>query len=340
MISKSFAEEILACLRRSGIAPTADMAALAMPVAGTGQVATEPLARLWRMAALAMDDEFLGMGQRPMPAGSFTLLCHSVVHAGTLHRALPRMLDFLRIVIGNLSGAMTVEGGLVRIGLTDSDAPGRAFAHRMYWILVHGLACWLVGRRIPLWQVDFACAMPESEADYRLLFGAPVSFGQPQSGLTFDAAFLHLPIRRNAAALNQFLRGAPGNILIRYRQDSDMAAQIRARLRRQAPADWPGFDAIASQMRLSGASLRRRLAAEGQSFQQIKDDLRRRLAIEWLTHSKSNVSDISTRLGFIEPSAFYRAFRKWTGTTPASYRRDLIMSCSDTSLCPCDRSPT
>jgi AraC-like DNA-binding protein len=300
--------------------PTPHVAALATPIPGTDQVTTDQLAMLWREAALAMDDEFLGMSQRPMSAGSFKIMCHSVVHAGTLKIALPRMLDFLRIVLGNLSAAVTVRDGLVRVRLTDGALRSEPFGQRMYWILVHGLSCWLVGRRIPIRHVDFGCDMPTAGADYRLFFGAPVQFGQSESSLTFDERFLDLTIRRGEGALRQFLRRAPSNILVRYRQDTDLVTRIRTQLGRKPPTEWPAFDVVAHQMRLSSASLRRRLALEGQTFQQIKDQIRRELAIEWLKADGSRVGEVSARLGFNEPSAFHRAFRKWTGHSPGAFR--------------------
>lgn len=320
-ISSIFAEEMLECVRHHGIEPTDDMLELAAPIAGTNKVATDGLGKLWLASATAMNDEFLGMSERPMPSGSFALLGHCVLHAGTLKRALSRTLDFLRIVLGRPSGTLAVKDGIARISLTEPGTNAQAFAHRMYWILVHGLSCWLVGRRIPLRQVDFGCDMPASEADYRLFFGARVRFSQAESALTFDARYLDLPIRRTEGALQQFLRNAPGNILVRYRQDEDFASRIRTRLDQQSPVDWPLFEALARQMGLSTASLRRRLSAEGQSFQKIKDSIRRRLAMEWLTSEDHNVAEISVRLGFGEASAFHRAFRKWTGLTPGSYRR-------------------
>ena len=236
---------MLASLHRQNIVPEARLVALARPVAGTDQVGTDQLAQLWRDVARVMDDEFLGLSQRPMPSGSFALMCHSVLHAGTLGQALPRMLDFLRIVLGNLSGTMTVKDGQVRISLADRDARSSAFGHRMYWILVLGLSCWLVGRRIPLRQVDFQSDLPPADEDYRHFFGAPVRFGQVHSCLVFDDRFLALPIRRDEAALHLFLKNAPGNILIRYRQDSDLAARISGILQRQQPVDWPAADGMA-----------------------------------------------------------------------------------------------
>ena len=67
---------------------------------------------------------------------------------------------------------------------------------------------------------------------------------------------------------------------------------------------------------------RRRLEAEGTTFQTIKDELRRDTAIHRLSHGSSSVTAIAAELGFQEPSAFRRAFKKWTGKTPGDYRRD------------------
>jgi AraC-like DNA-binding protein len=66
--------------------------------------------------------------------------------------------------------------------------------------------------------------------------------------------------------------------------------------------------------------LRRRLDEEGQSFQSIKDQLRRDLAINYLKHSSKSVTEIAIDLGFAEQSAFHRAFKKWTGMRPGEYR--------------------
>lgn len=323
LVSRTFADEMLENVRRSGVEPTEELLALAMPIAGTDKVLTDQLAKLWLLAAEATDDEFMGLGERAMPPGSFALLCHCVLHAGTLKQALPRALRFLQVVLGNPRGVLAVEHGLVSISLIDKGNPRTAFAHRMYWILVHGLSCWLVGRRIPLRRVDFSCSIPAGDADYRLFFGAPVQFSQPASRLQFDERFLDLPISRSELALKQFLRAAPGNILVRYRYDTGITAKVRAHLLQTAPEQWPDFDALSHMMRLSTATLRRKLKGEGQDFQGIKDDVRRRFALDLLRFNARSVAEVAEQLGFSEPSAFYRAFRKWTGQTPSEYRSTI-----------------
>lgn len=325
MISPSFVEEAIDCLKRHGKAPQPVLAAVGLPGRINAPVSAESYGALWLAIAAEIDDEFFGMGGRPMRRGSFTLLCHCVLHARTLDQALRRALRFLNVVLEDPTGHLDVTDGLAQIVLTDRAQARSAFAYRTYWILLHGIACWLIGRRIPLRMVDFRCAEPDHGTDYRLFFGAPVRFSQPVSRLAFDASLLKLPIARSEQALKQFLRNAPANILVRYRYDAGLAASIRKRLRQVPPASWSTFEDLAAQMRLSPSTLRHRLHAEGQNYAAIRDEIRRDLAIEMLQTTALGVGEIATRLGFSEPSAFHRAFRKWTAKSPAAFRRGMMV---------------
>jgi AraC-like DNA-binding protein len=326
MISPSFVEEALDCLRRDGKATAPLLASLGLPPIVDRPISAETYGALWLAVAAAVDDEFFGMGGRPMRSGSFTLLCHCVLHAKTLEQALRRALRFLNVMLEDPSGELVVRDGLAEIVLTDKGEARSAFAYRTYWILLHGITCWLVGRRIPIRRVDFRCAEPEQGADYRLFFGAPVQFSQAISRLAFDRTVLKLPIARTEQALKQFLRGAPANILVRYRYDAGVAASLRRRLRQTAPPAWASFGDLAAQMRMSPSTLRHRLHGEGQSYAGIKDEIRRDLAVQLLLNSKSSVADVAMQLGYSEPSAFHRAFRKWTAKSPSAYRRETTLS--------------
>ena len=85
----------------------------------------------------------------------------------------------------------------------------------------------------------------------------------------------------------------------------------------------PDFDTLAAELNMTAVTLRRRLREEGASYQEIKDQLRRDLAISYLSHSRRSVVDIALELGFSERSAFHRAFRKWTGASPGEFRRGV-----------------
>lgn len=322
MISPGFVDDALVGLRRRGINEVPLLARAGLPPVVLQPVSAQQYGALWLAIADAIDDEFFGEGARPMRSGSFALLCHAILSAATLEQALRRSLRFLRVVLDDPFGELVVAQGLAHIVLKDAGAPRSAFAYRTFWIIVHGITCWTVGRRIPLRGVDFRCASPPHDADYRLFFGAPVCFDRPESRLSFDAEFLKLPTIRTERALREFLRRAPANILVRYRHDSGLAAKVRNRLRETVPVDWPDFTGLASQLRVSAPTLRRKLRMEGLSYRDVKDEIRRGLAIESLLRGQRDVGDISADLGFSEPSAFHRAFRKWTGKSPGVFRRD------------------
>jgi AraC-like DNA-binding protein len=322
MIAPIFVEEALQCLRQRGLPYDDLLMSVGLPRQLEAPISAQTYGALWLAITNRMGDEYFGLGGRTMLPGTFTLIGHSVLHAGSLRRALPRALRFLGVTIVDPHGELVVADGLAQIVLRDAGLARSAFAYRTLWIMLHGLACWLVGRRIPLRLVDFRCPEPSLGADHRLFFGAPVRFNQEVSRLAFDESFLDLPIARSEKALKQFLRGAPANILVRHRYDAGLAASVRARLRREKPGDWPTVEKMAALLRMPCSTLRHRLAQEGQSYAAIKDEFRRDLAIALLSKSEKNVGEIALELGFAEPSAFYRAFRKWTSKSPGEFQRD------------------
>ncbi|MQX75781.1 AraC family transcriptional regulator [Sinorhizobium medicae] len=328
MIAPCFMDDTLECLRRHGVDAGPLLAQVGLPPVITGPVPAEQYGALWHAVAQVMDDEFFGEGARPMRAGSFALLCHAILSTVTLEHALRRALRFLRIVLDDPHGELVVEDGLAQIVLEDAGATRSAFAYRTFWIILHGVNCWLIGRRLPIRWVDFRCSAPPAGTDYRLFFGAPVRFDQPRTRLVFDAEYLKLPPIRDERALKHFLRHAPANILVRYRHDAGLSTAIRRRLQALDPSAWPGFETLAARMRIAAPTLRRRLKQEGQTYRSIKEDLRRTLAMEALAERGQNLAQLAVELGFSEPSAFHRAFRKWTGKSPAQFRR----SASETGL--------
>ena len=87
----------------------------------------------------------------------------------------------------------------------------------------------------------------------------------------------------------------------------------------------PAMDQMAEQLHMSPRTLHRRLIAAGSSYQEILDDVRRRLAIEFLRNTDLTIEEVSERVGFSDASNFRKAFKKWTGTVPAEYRKPVLV---------------
>lgn len=289
------------------------------------RVSARHYGRLWRLVAARLDDEFFGRDSRRMKTGSFAMLCHAVLSCRTLGQALERSLRFYGLVLDDIAGSLRRSATEARITLIDraTGQPQRAFAHEVLLMLLHGVSCWLVNRRIPIQRAEFGYPEPAHSAEYRLMYCTDLAFDRPATAIVFEASYLELPVVQDERTVKEFLRTAPENILVKYKNGSSLAARIRRRLRQLLPGEVPDFDSLAAELGLTGATLRRRLAEEGTSYQEIKDQLRRDLAISHLSHSDRSVMDIALELGFSERSAFHRAFRKWTGASPGEFRRAL-----------------
>lgn len=326
-ISIDFVREALFCLGERSIDPTPLLidAGITPELLNSPQsrVSAAQFAKLWHLITETLDDEFFGMDSHQMKAGSFTLLCHAIVHSETLERALHRTLRFLRIVLNDFAGELVVQENTAHIILKDKGpTPKRAFAYGTYLIMLHGLACWIAGRRIPLEQASFRCSTPKFKNEWEVLFSQNLHFDQDHSGISFPAHYLSMKNVQTEKSMKAFLRSAPANFLVKYKNSDSLAAQIRRNLRSTLPVNWPDFASLAQQFHTSEATLRRRLEDEGQSYRAILNDLRRDIAVSLLTDTPQTVHEISNALGFSDPSAFHRAFKNWTGNPPSIYRKN------------------
>lgn len=327
-IAGDLVEEALRCAERRGVERTGLLAlagiqpaALAAPLA---RVSAAQYGRLWSAVADALDDEFFGQDNHPMRRGSFALLCHAALGSRDGAQALNRIAGFLRLVLDDLQCKIDIDPTRVRIRLADTGTETRSprpmFVYATAFIMIYGLLCWLVGRRIPVLAAHLRCPEPAMSDEYRLMFCDAMFFDQPASYVDLAPDCVALPVVQTAATLKVFLREAPANFIVKYRNPDSLAARIRRKLRQSPPVDWPDSEAVATALNMAEATLRRRLKQEGATYQSIRDALRRDLAIARLADTTQTIAEIAHALGFAEPSAFHRAFRKWTGVRPAAYR--------------------
>jgi len=280
----------------------------------------------------ALDDELLGFGSAPLRVGTFAMMAHAVMHRSPDLRTAIRSADrFYRLFPAAPRFALIEQDSVARVefDLSDYDDPERIVAETVlvYW---HRSASWLIRRRIGLHEVELGYPAPPHALEYGLLFGTDCRFDAPATAVAFDRSLLDRPVVQDEAALRAFLRRSPWDILARMDYGSEVSAQVR-RLLNQALGDagrigggggggLPGPEQVAARLSISPQTLRRKLAAEQTSFQRVRDQLRRDVAVSALARGDASIEQLSERLGFSEPSAFHRAFRRWTGATPRAYQ--------------------
>ncbi|EWG99025.1 AraC family transcriptional regulator [Halomonas sp. BC04] len=302
-------------LERAGISPF-------LLTATHGRVTVDQFSTLYRLLVNEYDDETPGFFARPLRGGTLKLLCLSVLEAPTLKVALHRYTLFFRIVLDDFGYEYSVEDGLLRVALVEHRPPvgSRILVHELMLKLFHGIASWMIARKIPLLKMECAYPQPAHSADYLYFYPGKVSFERRQTAIYIDAALFEQPIRQTKKHLGAFLRRAPADWFYVSFEDRVVSHRVREHLSRHLASSGSVHD-VAGALHMSVRTLARRLAAEGTHFQAVKDEFRRDFAIQALTRTERSLSAIADELGFQDLACFSRAFKAWTGNSPAAYRR-------------------
>jgi AraC-like DNA-binding protein len=201
------------------------------------------------------------------------------------------------------------------------DRPGLRLATEAAVIeLVHGARA-ISGRAdlVPR-AVEIAHPAPSDVTAHARLLGVPPRFGAGRTALVLDPALLAAPLPRADAPLGAFLDGLARAAMVRRGEPSELLASVRAAIGDALPRGVPGIAAIARQMATSERTLRRRLERERASFRALIDATRAELAKAYLADRRLPLCEVAFLLGYAEQSAFHRAFKRWTGQTPAAWR--------------------
>ena len=287
---------------------------------GTARVTHEQFATLYRLLANALDDEMPGIFSRPLRSGTLKFLCLSLLDAPRLEIALHRFCQFFHLVLDDFALSYGREAGQGHLTFTSRTGPDVAPLGKMLMLkLAHGVASWLIRQKIPLTRVQFDFPQPPLAADSVYLFPGPVQFSSAEARIDFSDACLDMPIRQGKADLKTFLSRAPEDWMFVSFARQLTCHQVRHRLSVALPGA-ASIACVAESLHCSERTLVRRLNSEGTTFQAIKDEVRRDTAIRALTRSDVSLAEIAVSVGFDSTAAFHRAFRRWTGSTPGTYR--------------------
>jgi AraC-like DNA-binding protein len=269
-----------------------------------------------------LDDDLLGFLSRPLRHGSFALVVRSAAGEDTLERAMRRTARTFGLLQTDFELELVRGGDLAGFTLrfTDPAIAQSVPLHELLLRVLWRLFAWLAGGKLPVARFDFAFPSPSYASSYGKIFTAPLRFEQQRSGFWFEADTLTRPVRRDKAAVKAYLADARSNVILPPRDGDLISARVRRHLQHSQPA-WPDLAATAEALHMAASTLQKRLAADGTSYQALKDVLRRDLAIVRLHTSAVPLVALADELGFADSAAFQRAFKHWTGSAPGAYRR-------------------
>jgi len=288
---------------------------------------TRKMARVWQLAVELTGDEALGLRvANYVKPTTFHALGYSIWASDSLKDALQRLGNYIRVVsnAGELRLEQDTDCYRLRFQVNQDEHGQPLVAHEA----LDGFIAALLTICRDLDQPDlcpsrilFDRPAPRDTTPWQQLFNCPMQFGAAQTMIEFGRDVLERPL----PTANPELAVQSDQVVIDYLarlEWNDIVSQVRARVVEMLPAGEPGQENVAKALNLSLRNLQRKLHQADTTYTQVVEDVRHELARQYLEQSHLAINEICYMLGFASLSSFSRAFKRWTGKSPALYRSE------------------
>jgi AraC-like DNA-binding protein len=287
-----------------------------------GRIPFLKLEDAWEIAGRLSSDVAFGLHLAERASiGAFDVLDYAAKSCANLEEAFHRLVRFQRLLHDVIAVKLEPHGDEVwvvhRVAVEPMSVPRHASEA--------AVAAWILRARA-LTQVDvrprrirFQHGRPSDVSEHQRIFGCPIEFDSPVNVVVLAASDLALPITTADSGLSAVL-DRHAELILSKLPERGFLAEVRAALTESMRAGAPDLASVAKKLATSTRSLQRRLADEGTRFEELLDELRRELAARYLQSPELTVAEVAFLLGYSDPSAFNRAFRRWAGCTPKAFR--------------------
>ena len=292
-----------------------------------GFIASASFARLLEEAARATADDCFGLhfGERSNPKNLGPLI-YVFLNSPTIAAWIVNVDRYYHVFNQAAKWFFTIEGnwGYIRFLLTDLgiEAP-RQHNECSMTVALNTLRIMLGSQWTPQ-EVQFAHQAPGQIAEHHRVFGAPVSFGCETNAFIVGREFAEREIPAADPRLYRILKRYLESVLSEMPREDSLLALVRKSIAESMRDGDPKLATVSRKVAMSPRTLQRQLKEYGVDFKKLTDDTRRRFATHYLKDRKNTLTEIAFLLGYSEVSAFNRAFKRWTGSTPLDYRRRQI----------------
>ncbi|MET0384516.1 MAG: AraC family transcriptional regulator ligand-binding domain-containing protein [Polyangiales bacterium] len=283
----------------------------------------ESLQRLQAVVALTGDEDIGLKAAREITYGDYGVVEYLVSSAPTMRSSVELLARYLRLVNDALVFSLHVEGDRAVIQLDSRIALPRAgadFQSAAFYVSALQRASNIIDPEYEAW---FTHPQPANVTEYERTFSpGRVRFSAPFNGFVFCARMLNESLASADVGLQAALRQYADRMLADLVDADGITEKVRAFVRRQLAQGEPSAASAARALHMSRRTLARKLAREDTSFSQLLDETRRSLALGYLDDQRLDITELAFLLGYSQAGAFFRAFRRWTGTSPNAYRRE------------------
>ena len=289
------------------------------------RIAQDQMTQLWQLAVARTGNTAVGLSMaRVIRPGHFNVVGYALMSSRNLKEGFTRIVRYQRIIgeAADINLRVLPDCYRLEVSIHGDSLPAPPQSHDAALAYAIAFCRWMTGQPLVPLSVSFAYAEPSNISEYQTLFGCPLIFDADHFGMSFSREMMEATLATGNATLAQAHDRLAGEYLARF-GESRVTHQARQVLCRLLPQGEPKRLAVATALRMSTRTLQRRLQEEGNSFQQLLDETRRELAVQYLGQPQLTLLEIAYLLGFADPSNFFRAFKRWFSMPPGQYRAQL-----------------
>lgn len=281
--------------------------------------------RLWGACINQAGDPFFGLhlGEQVRPT-TLHIVGYTLMNSANLSDAFEKLNHYQRLISdGGVFQRVPVKKG---VWVIYHSRPGSLpfFFHQVDAVLTSILSfsnC-VTGYSLTPLEVSMKRVLPADCDEYVRVFGVKPSFNSDFDGILISHDILDLPLLEADEELCEIHEQHAKQRLSELQKIRNLSDQVEFILEKHITDPDLGRSFVAKQLGVSEKSLQRKLAEAGQTFQSLHINVRKRLSLGYVSDTTIPLTDIALLLGFSDSSAFYRAFKRWTGSTPGDYRAD------------------
>ncbi len=252
-----------------------------------------------------------------MPVGATPLLEYLIVSSDSVEQGLHRLARYARLFNAG-----------IRVVVNDTDDPARVVVDTggdpfLSEITVALSVLHFIRETDDQLKVAYVSFThdPDDVSEYERVLRCPIHAAASWNGWAISKEALRLPLRRRDPALRRWLERLAAELLARLPASTNVRDEVRHVLATQVTAGEIGIDVVARRLATTPRTLQRRLARTGTTFDALRDEARKQAAELYLADTTLTITEVAYLLGYSEPTAFHRAFKRWHGTTPQAFRR-------------------
>jgi AraC-like DNA-binding protein len=277
----------------------------------------------WLRAIELSQDPCIGLRfARYFNPASLQSLGFAWLASDSLYDAMSRLVRYARVIVSSLELELTLSGEECCLAFSQTDPQWMTEdeIRDAFWAgLINMCRISLTESYAPL-RLTRCRPEPPCVADFYALFRAPIQFAAGRDAMIFRREDVERPL----PTANHLLARTNERIVADYMarlDDKRFPDRVRACLVEMMPAGTVEAETLAHRLNLSLRTLQRRLAKAGTSYSELLDEARRELALRYIGEDRMSIKETTYLLGFSEPANFTRAFRRWTGMSPSSFRQ-------------------